>query len=104
VTICHAAAGSTEYWIISRVVSDGDVLWFAKTQVSGDRSGPFSFRLYADAASQGDRDYVVVAARTGDARTWLQNNLDADRTQGDFDFNDLHDGIDEISARVHSAT
>ena len=98
VRVCVAAPGNDEYWIVS--VSGGN--WFAKLEISGRVSeGPYRVRLLNGSGEPGqDRDFVVVAGRTGFARNWLRQNLAADETGEQFDREDLPAGAETVSERV----
>ena len=98
VRVCVAAPGNDEYWIVS--VSGGN--WFAKLEISGRVSeGPYRVRLLNGSGEPGqDRDFVVVAGRTGFARDWLRQNLAADETGEQFDREDLPAGAETVSERV----
>jgi hypothetical protein len=96
VNLCVPPGDGDEYWIVS--LSQG--LYFAKTIVLGE--GNYEVRLLNGSGAPGQtRDFMIVAARTGSARDWLQDNLSADEARdGAFDRQSLPDGIETISARV----
>jgi hypothetical protein len=96
VTVCERAAPGSQYWIMS--LSEGQ--WFAKRKFTvGDT---YVVELLNGSGAPGEhRDFVIVAARTGSARDWLNRNHRADlRDDPEFSRDDLPDDIDEVSEPV----
>jgi hypothetical protein len=100
VHVCVPASDGDEYWIVTHA----DVGWFAKTQISG--TGSYTVRLLHGSGAEGQhRDFVLVAARTSDARDWLRANKAADAADDDsFSRDDLPNGVEWISDRVSSTS
>jgi hypothetical protein len=95
VTVCEKATGGAQYWIMSRT----EGLWYAKLRIA--TSGTYTVELLHGAGADGEqRDFLIVAGRTADARTWLTANHLADVKDREFTRDSLPDGIDEVSDRV----
>jgi hypothetical protein len=102
VRVCVAASDGDQYWIVS--VSGGD--FYAKTSISGRVSlQHYTVELLNGSGAPGEnRDFVVVAARSGSARNRLQQNKDADRNNEPFDRGELPSGAEEVSERFSTTS
>jgi hypothetical protein len=100
VTICEKASGREQYWIVSHSAG----AWFAKEEIDSERT--YTVDLLNGSGETGeDRDFVIVAGRTGAGRDWLRRNRAADTADdAGFPRDGLPDGVETISDPVSTTS